>query len=151
MHKRNQRLIKLLTSILISTQILALISTAMLGAIQPTPQMAQQVARQVGFSDGFVNAAEHLTAAGQRLWGAPTTIQAAPLAALSDLSGNVTTPWVQSTFQVSATTTRTPNTIPIVGCGVLTCPTISNPNNTTMVAAPNIPVSSPITAKMKSV
>ncbi|MEZ4861098.1 MAG: CHRD domain-containing protein [Caldilineaceae bacterium] len=58
---------------------------------------------------------------------AAQSVAAAPFAALSDLSGNVTTPWVQSTFQVSATTTRSPNIL----CTGLTCPTISNPNNTT--------------------
>ena len=50
---------------------------------------------------------------------------------LGDLEANVTTPWVQPTFQVSATSSRIPNSNGILPCTALTCPTISGVNNTT--------------------
>lgn len=47
---------------------------------------------------------------------------------LGDLIGNTTTPWTQATFQVSATSDRTPDG---VLCNPLTCPTVSDEANTT--------------------
>ena len=49
----------------------------------------------------------------------------APYAADSDLTPGTMTPWVQPTFQVSASSSRYPNFL----CTGLTCPTVSNSGN----------------------
>ena len=70
------RVSSLITALVILAQI-TLPLGALVAAIQPTPQMAQAAAQQAGLSDWFANAAGELAAAGQWLWGAPQTAQAA--------------------------------------------------------------------------
>lgn len=52
---------------------------------------------------------------------------------IADLNGNVTTPWIQATFDVSQSFSRSPNIL----CTGLTCFTISNPTQVTDADANN--------------
>lgn len=87
----------LLSWLVISAQILVLLSSATVGAIQPTPQLASEAAQQVGLGDWLAQRAGDLVAWAQPLWGEPASAQAAttygtPVALLSTThSATITT------------------------------------------------------------
>lgn len=89
----------LLTWVIICTQI-ALPLGALLAAVQPTPQMAQAVATEFGWSDWLADRSADFLALGQRFWGEPATAQAT-------ITYGAPTPLLSTTHSATITTGRT--------------------------------------------
>lgn len=71
MYKSKHRVMNLLSWLLICTQILISAGVAAVGVLQPTPQMAQQAARQMGLGEWLAQRSGDLAAWAQPLWGQP--------------------------------------------------------------------------------
>ena len=87
MGKRTNRVKTLLTWLVITAQIFVLLSTATLTAIQPTPQMAQTMAKEAGLGSWIANTAANLVAVGNAFFGTPKTALAESGSALVSASG----------------------------------------------------------------
>ena len=87
MGKRTNRVKTLLTWLVITAQIFVLLSTATLTAIQPTPQMAQTMAKEAGLGSWIANTAANLAAVGNAFFGTPKTALAESGSALVSASG----------------------------------------------------------------
>lgn len=83
-----QRLSGWLSWLVISAQILTLVSTATVGVLQPTPQMTQVAAAEVGLGAWFAQRAGDLVAWAQPLWGGFKVAQASALPDVSLLANN---------------------------------------------------------------
>ena len=76
---KSTKIHKLLTGIVICTQVIGLAGTATVGLMQPTPQMAHEAAEQAGLSGWFGDALTKLTQTLQPLWGEAATADASAL------------------------------------------------------------------------
>jgi hypothetical protein len=77
---KSRTLHKLLTWIVICAQVIALAGTATVGVLQPTPEMAQEAAQQIGLGDWVSNGLARVTKTLQPLWGgAPATAEASAI------------------------------------------------------------------------
>jgi cysteine-rich repeat protein len=76
-HKTKTTRFKFLTLCIVLVQIFALTVTGALTAFQPTPEMARELARELGLNEQFAGAAAGLGQVSQALLGAPATAQAA--------------------------------------------------------------------------
>jgi uncharacterized repeat protein (TIGR01451 family) len=77
-----------LTWLVITAQLLALVSTAAVGAIQPTPQMVQAAAQEMGLGAWIAQRVGDLTAWVQPLWGEPKAAQASAINDVAPLATN---------------------------------------------------------------
>jgi hypothetical protein len=73
---KSKKLHKLLTGIVICTQVMALAGTATVGLFQPTPQMAREAAEQAGLSGWLSDALAGVAKTLQPLWGQAETANA---------------------------------------------------------------------------
>ena len=83
---KSTKIHKLLTSIVICTQVLGLAGTATVGLLQPTPQMAREATEQAGLSGWFGDAIAKLTQTLQPLWGEAATADASALVDVGPLA-----------------------------------------------------------------